>query len=1239
MNQRLAAAITAEAQRIGADPEDLATAISYETGGTFDPWKEGPTTKWGTHRGLIQMGEEQRAKYGYTEGMEIEDAVRASADYLVDSGFKPGMSGLDLYSTINAGAPGRYDASDTTAGGAPGSVKDKWERQMDGHRKNAQALLGGVKGGVPINAGAYVGITAPRGPDAFQIAENAVKPYDSFGDELAANWPSTVTAQIIRYASEGAVDPDFSIPDERALQLLEDIPENYHDLILDASSEENLQNRLHYVREEVERRKHLSAGGASAVAAGLMVGMADPVPLVASVATGGIGMVGRGSLAARAAIGAVAGGATNATIDLSSQAALDDPYADPVIAGAVGAAFGAVGGVLARNKAAKDIAAEAYDTGLTFSVRARDARNKAAADIDPTLPRIDPPKGSVGAARNTEARDSLLPAERAALGEVADEDVPVAVGGALRLDVIGQMTTSKNPLTRLIGMYLGEEPAGFKGHEVVPDSVNSVFTAIYRETTGQFNMGYQKAKAGWLKEAGVSRLRLIERSKLEAEFNRQVVAYVRNPSPPPDVNPHIVKAAEVFRKTMDDVRRAMNAAGVTDLDANPHYTPLIPQHDRIAKIDRLVHQDTMTEFFTQAIRNRLPDFDPAIIKRMARGYWDTIRKVGYGMQDAFTHHLQLGDREGFKDAFRASLETKGALTDAQMDAAFDALSGLVDGIKKAAPGDTPAAGRFFKRRTLMDYDFKASVPLRNDPRARMALSVYDLFEDDAEFLMGRYLRTTSGRRAFANLRIENPSNGKLLVDGIRSEADVRALQNQVRESYRLGDGSYGVGTKEMERQVKNIDFMWKRIAGIPVWDNSSEINQWARRLKTMQFIRLMSNMGLNQFQEGWKIMSLTGFRAAMSQFPAIRTMMDGVNAGKWDKDKLLTELTDMTGLGLDALWNKFNARLHDDRIGAGMGSRFDQRVDAALDLGQQFVSHISLMRTIMDYQQRWAMKAITQQMVHMARKALKEGDFDLSKIKLRDRQRLASMGLGDDDAKLLFRNLMEHSEFNGNKVVGVNPDAWDPEAVSKFRLFVGRYTDRLVQQNDFGALNRWLSQPVASMFVQFRSFVFGAFGKSTLWSLNHMDPKMAVMVLGEIAMGTATFAVSKSHMLTTVEGREKWREEMTAVNLLKNGWARTATASVLPMFLDSALMHTSIGPQFGSARASGTPLAAWVGSPVGDQYEAAKRLILSVQEMGTVGGELSQRMVRDGVRMLPVPGNFLPFTAMLAPLIEDLPEK
>lgn len=138
------------ADALGLPLEDLLTLSSFETAGSLDPMQAGPTTKWGQHRGLIQFGEPQAKQYGVDfSSPEAALASQLGADgaivkYMLAHGFEPGMSGLDAYSTVNAGAPGRYSASDTAAGGTRGDVRDKWESQMIDHRRKAQRYMGGA---------------------------------------------------------------------------------------------------------------------------------------------------------------------------------------------------------------------------------------------------------------------------------------------------------------------------------------------------------------------------------------------------------------------------------------------------------------------------------------------------------------------------------------------------------------------------------------------------------------------------------------------------------------------------------------------------------------------------------------------------------------------------------------------------------------------------------------------------------------------------------------------------------------------------------------------------------------------------------------------------------------------------------------------------------------------------------------------------------------------------------------
>lgn len=140
----IARGILETANELQMDPLTLGTMISYETAGTFDPTKRGPTTQHGQHRGFIQWGEPQAREYGVDWSNPVRSQLGrdgAIVRYYRKNGWRPGMSELDAYSIINAGAPGRYGASDANNGGAPGTVRDKVKNQMGGHRAKAEALL------------------------------------------------------------------------------------------------------------------------------------------------------------------------------------------------------------------------------------------------------------------------------------------------------------------------------------------------------------------------------------------------------------------------------------------------------------------------------------------------------------------------------------------------------------------------------------------------------------------------------------------------------------------------------------------------------------------------------------------------------------------------------------------------------------------------------------------------------------------------------------------------------------------------------------------------------------------------------------------------------------------------------------------------------------------------------------------------------------------------------------------
>lgn len=144
--EELVRAVAMVSKDLGIAAKDLLTAISYETGGTFDPWQAGQTTQWGQHRGLIQWGEPQRARYGVRESSTITEQVQAAGRYLQDAGVQAGDGLLRIYAAINAGNADRINASDANNGGAPGTVLDKVRDQMGGHKARAEGLLSAYSG-------------------------------------------------------------------------------------------------------------------------------------------------------------------------------------------------------------------------------------------------------------------------------------------------------------------------------------------------------------------------------------------------------------------------------------------------------------------------------------------------------------------------------------------------------------------------------------------------------------------------------------------------------------------------------------------------------------------------------------------------------------------------------------------------------------------------------------------------------------------------------------------------------------------------------------------------------------------------------------------------------------------------------------------------------------------------------------------------------------------------------------
>lgn len=175
---------TGVAGELGLDPVDVAAVMHYESAGSFSPTRMGG--RGNNYMGLIQFGPDERRQYGITTQSTPQEWTTAILGYMHDRGFRRGMSLLDFYSTINAGRPGRYDASD----GPGNTVRSHYERILRDHRGPAEQWLRAAATSVapaePVREGAPVAgsqltdeiqpVTLPASQSDQQHAADSVAP-------------------------------------------------------------------------------------------------------------------------------------------------------------------------------------------------------------------------------------------------------------------------------------------------------------------------------------------------------------------------------------------------------------------------------------------------------------------------------------------------------------------------------------------------------------------------------------------------------------------------------------------------------------------------------------------------------------------------------------------------------------------------------------------------------------------------------------------------------------------------------------------------------------------------------------------------------------------------------------------------------------------------------------------------------------------------------------------------------
>jgi len=1243
MDNRLAQAIIDESKRRGADPLDFATLVGFETGGTFDVWQKGPRTKWGQHVGLIQMGEPQRKQFGYAPGISPEAAVKSSFDYLEAHGWKSGMSLLDMYSTINAGAPGKYGAMD---GGT--SVRQKVESSgMAAQRRKAAKLLNMEFTPVSSQPVAYPDYdTFNSAPSQRTFAERPTYTNDQNynqsplwtpenGINLSAvgqvAWDAaagTTTAKMFSGGTDSQPDPNFALGYDRMEKDLKDRGldyDRYADSFGEAHSEQHYQELLATAQADQDRLKRLEGAGLTGTLLNVGAQMLDPVTVATDIAVSsmvpGYVLAKRGGILGRALASGLAG-AAGGTASTTVQAAYnDDVTGSDIFAGAVfGFGVGGAIGALRRNPAT-----------IAESARLQKAAQRGADEFAGVTQ-----AGSTGAAKVRVEEPFLNDGALELLG-VDDFDKTAFSEG--RFDISNAVQTSPNPVTR-VAAGLVRDGVGKKGGAINSIAVTEEQELYFLRKNQSFMRTYTPQLKEYIKETGTPWNR---REEAAVAFDDSVYRYMLDTGADraDRYRPSVVKVgdklAPLFKEALLDQQNPFRnegllgraVKGTEGIKTNDNYVPRHWDADKIVKAIQEFGQDTVEELFARGFRSAHADWEEALVQRVAKGFTKAIINRAHGLDD-MAHRVLGSDNV---EALVKVLRDNGGMPEADAQAILRTFQKTAD------------AGRegHNKMRVLLDENASISGPYRprEGVRGDKPLTLTDLMDTNVSSVYRRYMRNVSGRWALSRYRFKDPVTDDVLVNGFTSDGEWQQYLDKVVQKYGdlVKEGKLTREAAEAAKQddIDRLNLIYNHIMGRPLHDGAeaTRFGWWARNIRKFNFLRLMGQVGFAQISEIGMPIATLGVKAAFTQSPALRRIVT-----QKGETILRSGLADDLEVWLAAGTDRFSAHpayrfdemghyLHDPK-----SKTLGSRVESFMDKSQRVVAEASGMAQITNMQQRWTAASIVQKFANMA-----QGSKGFSA------DRLADLGLDEKMTERVLKMFKEPGNFayepnwiSGKKVVRANFDKWsDKEARTAFLNAAYRLSNIIIQKNDFGQFAKWMSKPAARMFLQFRTFTLGAWTNQTLKNL-HMRDAVAVKQL-VLTSGLAAAGYIVQRKIQAIGRGDQQDYEDRYLNWGEIGaaaFSRAGYSSILPMMLDTGRYVTGNDGWFSNTRTTGQVSDALWGNPTTGGYQDVLQALKAGAGLSR-GDGWSQEEARSITRVLPF-GNVLPLVMGLNPLIANLPE-
>lgn len=976
------------------------------------------------------------------------------------------------------------------------------------------------------------------------------------------------------------VDPNYRLNEEEVKRLREDMHPDMWEPLAEYISKHSY-SAVHsdalkgYYLEEIERERRLAEAGMGGLATRMLANLAMPEAIGLAFATGGLGHLTKAGMFQGALRLGVWSAAENAALEAAAaQSSATRGMGDVALSAIAGFTLG--GGIAkgsellvrpaskAYNRAAADEIGEAVHRAGGTQSEARAAAQKAeealnatqgpdpavvarAKELEEELQLLDEAQAQADkllegdaldeasellSARRTELEADLgmhrlsMGAARAEevtppLQEIADQfnigedsTAEAALGGVrakTNRDVVGLLGSDSNAWVRVQSRRAALEAVGLKDYGVVRHGASEKASILHRTFMAPWrrksDLGYSK----WADEQGLGALDRTSFSK-QADYYEAVGDAVRGiDSTAAGVEDGVKATRETFKRFLDRGKKA----GVLDegISDNPNYLPRMAAHDNIRKLTAEHGETKIIKLVAGAMRSNHPELELDASLTHAKWYVRKLRRLGVGMDQGIAHGVRTDDLDYFRSVIREEIP----------DIDEDHLETILYQTQKA----TEKASRVARNKRRLDIDETYVDP-------ETGLKVVDLFERNAAKLTYAYSRQMSGWIGLSEqMNIKNPGDMTRFFKELRS---------RMAEEGRSRD--------DIEKNVKRFKFLFDGITGLPhETDPGGLYASAARAARDVNLVRVGAAFGLAQLNEIAPMIAGAGLRnvlAHVSELPKlIRMAKDGTM-----RSEVGRELEAMIAPGTDRLLNTPATRWEEHGFGyTRAGGKVLNALDEGLQRAKRLTMDVGGIAPITIALQRLSSLALAQKFVGFAYGA---------KVSPAQMARLRGMGLSEEMLERIKAQIKLHSKVDpnssvkgGRKLRTIGIELWektDPEAADHFVLAMNREVRRMIQENDIGQLNPWLTDTTGKLLTQFRSFAIGAWTKHTMHGIHYRDSQAAMNLMLGTFLGTLQYIVQ----VAANEPDEKRREEkLQFEEIVKAGFQKTGQASLLPMISDT----------------------------------------------------------------------------------------